>query len=140
MLLPLGDQPAPVLLVSEHSLASFSSLTRPSRGLEFTLACFQVVHFPAEQPHTPRCAPLPVGTAVRESAHSAAVDRQAEPGADGSFDDISGESFLRTLLSMPIERAQWGAVRPRRLPSRSSACEQQLFEWGLWAWKLSEGA
>ena len=30
--------------------------------------------------------------------------------ADGSFDDISGETFLRSLLNMPIEAARWGAV------------------------------
>ena len=26
---------------------------------------------------------------------------------DGAWDDVSGETFLRTLLSMPIEHASW---------------------------------
>ena len=27
---------------------------------------------------------------------------------DGNWDDVSGETFLRTLLSMPMEETRWG--------------------------------
>ena len=33
---------------------------------------------------------------------------------DGAWDDVSGETFLRELLSMPIEHAGYNMVRPGR--------------------------
>lgn len=33
---------------------------------------------------------------------------------DGSWDEISGEAFLRKLLAMPIEEAKYNTVRPRQ--------------------------
>lgn len=34
---------------------------------------------------------------------------------DGAWDDVSGESFLRLLLSMPIEHASYNTVSPYKL-------------------------
>lgn len=30
----------------------------------------------------------------------------------GGWDDVSGETFLRNLLSMPLEHAKWTTVSP----------------------------
>ena len=41
---------------------------------------------------------------------------------DGAWDDVSGETFLRKLLSMPIEAAKWKTVRVP--PCASGSCAQ----------------
>lgn len=37
----------------------------------------------------------------------------ATPLQDGSWDDVSGETFLRRLLAMPIQEAKWNVVSGR---------------------------
>ena len=43
---------------------------------------------------------------------------------DGAWDDVSGETFLRKLLSMPIEAAKWKTVRV--LPCALDSCASSL--------------
>jgi hypothetical protein len=49
---------------------------------------------------------------------------------NGNWDDVSGETFLRKLLSMPIEEARYQNVRTR-LHARKSSVERCYMSAGI---------
>jgi hypothetical protein len=51
------------------------------------------------------------------------------PAQEGSWDDVSGENFLRKLLSMPIEETRWDFYGEVHLGECMPACCIAAMSW-----------
>jgi hypothetical protein len=56
-------------------------------------------------------AALHRSVAVSNWPSSLLDDKPVLNSQDGAWDDVSGESFIRKLLTMPIQEAKWNVVR-----------------------------